>query len=138
MSKVEILLTILTLIVTVFIPRMNCSFIRADKILTFWQISDIHLDVFYSLNGDPDNWCHRHNNNNNNETDNNNNETDNNNNNNETDFDYNIDFDFDYDSESSLGKFGDFRCEANWNLVTSAFELMKRDNPDPGSIKNYN
>lgn len=30
--------------------------------VTFWQITDIHFDAFYSEEaGDPDNWCHHHN-----------------------------------------------------------------------------
>jgi hypothetical protein len=106
-----------------FISTKDCSVVRADKVFTFWQISDIHLDVFYSSHGNPKSWCHNHNNNNNNS--NNDNNIYNNNNNKS----------FDGDSKSILGKFGDFRCEANWDLVTSAFELMKRENPDPGLTK---
>jgi hypothetical protein len=84
------------------IERENDS----QKILKFWQISDIHLDQLYNVYGDPTEYCHNHLNNNSSNVNNNNN--------------------------NSLGKFGDFRCEANLDLLYSAFEFMKSENENPG------
>ena len=80
--------------------------------LTFWQISDIHLDTLYSVNGDPANYCHDHKSENN--TSNSSNK----------------------EVEGHLGKFGSFKCEANWDLVTSALEFMAKEEPDPGNNPN--
>ena len=72
------------------------------KVLKFWQISDIHLDQLYNVYGDPTEYCHSHLKNNNN------------------------------NNSNILGKFGDFRCEANRDLLNSVFEFMKSENNNPG------
>jgi hypothetical protein len=86
-----------------------------DKIFTFWHISDIHFDAFYSVHGDPDNWCHYNYNN-----------SSSNNSSSSLKIN-NISYEF------NLGKYGDFGCESNWNLLTSAFEMMKNHNGEPGT-----
>ena len=35
--------------------------------------------------------------------------------------------------EFNLGKYGDFECESNWDLLISAFEMMQSQNGDPGT-----
>ena len=85
---------------------------NSEKILKFWQISDIHLDKLYNVYGDPTEYCHSHLKNNNNSSRNNSNNSNSNSN--------------------ILGKFGDFRCEANRDLLNSVFEFMKSENNNPG------
>ena len=85
---------------------------EAKSKLTFWQISDIHLDTLYSVNGDPTDFCHDHESKNNSSSSSNNKE-----------------------AEYHVGKFGSFKCEANWDLVTSALEFMVKEEPDPGKNK---
>ena len=105
------LCTFVTILNTVLV---NSKALPEDKILTFWQISDIHFDAFYDEHGDPKNWCHYHNN----ESININSSL-------------NITDSISY--EFNLGKYGDFECESNWDLLISAFEMMQSQNGDPGT-----
>jgi len=86
---------------------------RMKKTWTFWQISDIHLDEFYSVHGNPEHWCHDHRNVSNGNND-------------------NVGGGGDGTSDNLLGKFGSYECEANWDLVKSAFEFMTKEQPEPG------
>ena len=120
-QKMMILSFSIALICLITVP-VNGKVLSKDKILTFWQISDIHLDAFYNVHGDPENWCHYHYNNTNNSSLNNNISTNNSSLNNNTN-----------SYKFNLGKYGNFECESNWDLLTSAFELMKSQNGDPGT-----
>ena len=107
------------------------------RIITFWQISDIHLDKFYSVNGNPDDWCHEHvsKNNYNKDTINNNNTSKNysGNSNNYNISSSNMSNHAMVPKTTSMGKYGVYECEANWDLVMSAFEFMTKEQPIPGA-----
>ena len=101
MRKLQLLVFSFLLYLSAVISDDVIQVERSDqKVLKFWQISDIHLDQLYNVYGNPEEYCHSHLHNNNN--------------------------------SKVLGKFGDFRCEANWDLLNSVFEFMKKENENPG------
>jgi len=70
------------------------------KQVTFWQLTDVHVDLLYDVNGDPKNLCHKNSS----------------------------------ENLSNAGKFGNYKCEANWDLLNSALDFMKSEQSNPDFI----